>query len=159
MVTFSFVVDDFGVKYIGKQYSYHLIVSIRKCYPVDADWNIGLYCGIKIDWKFDQPRSVDLSMPKYLPNALHEFQHPYPKIPQHVPHKWEHLNYGAKQSSKEESSLEVLIEQRRKLIQKVVVKFLYYGRTVNTTLLVVLGSILSEKSKGTTQTEAVVHQF
>ena len=29
-VTFSLVVDDFGVKYIGKQHAYHLIESIRK---------------------------------------------------------------------------------------------------------------------------------
>ena len=64
-----------------------------------------------------------------------------------------------KKRSKEESSLDILTEQRRKLIQKVVGKCLYYGRTVNTKLLVVLGSIIVEKSKGTTQTEAAIHQF
>ena len=54
-------------------------------------------------------------MPNYVPNALHEFQHPYTKRPQHAPHKWERPNYEAKkQWSKEEGSLEILPEQRRK---------------------------------------------
>ena len=35
-------------------------------------------------------------MTEYVPNALHEFQHPYPRRPQHAPHKWKRLNYGAK---------------------------------------------------------------
>ena len=37
-VIFSLVVDGFGVKYIARQHSYHIIESIRKYYPVDFDW-------------------------------------------------------------------------------------------------------------------------
>ena len=68
-------------------------------------------------------------MPKYVPNTLYEFQHPYTKIPQHAPHKYERPNYASKtQWAKDESSLDILPEQRRKRIQKVVGGFLYYVR-------------------------------
>ena len=83
-VIFWLVVDDFWVKYIGKLNAYHLIESIRKKYPVDVDCTSGLHCVIKLDWKYEQKQSVDLSMPKYVPNNLNEFQHPYPKRPQHA---------------------------------------------------------------------------
>ena len=65
----------------------------------------------------------------------------------------------SKKRAKEESSLEILPEHRRKRIKKMVGKFLYYGRAVDTRLLVALGSIKLEQAKGTTQTEDVVHQF
>ena len=48
-VTFSLVVDDFGVKYIGKQYVDYPIEYIRKYFSVDVDWESGLYCDIKLD--------------------------------------------------------------------------------------------------------------
>ena len=41
-VTFSLVVADFGVEYIGKQHEDHLIQSIRKCYSMDIDCTRGI---------------------------------------------------------------------------------------------------------------------
>ena len=85
-------------------------------------------------------------MPKYVPNALHEFQPPYPRIPQHVPHKLERSNYEAKtQCDKRGISLEILPEHRVRKIQEVVVKFIYYNRAVNPSLLVAFGSIAADK--------------
>ena len=78
----SLVVDYFGIKYIGKQNSDHIIESIIKYYPVNVDCTGGLYCIIKLECTYYPTRSIDLSIPKYAPNELHEFQHPYPKRPQ-----------------------------------------------------------------------------
>jgi hypothetical protein len=33
-------------------------------------------------------KHVDLSMPGYIKDALHKFQHPLPKRPQYAPHNW-----------------------------------------------------------------------
>ena len=55
---------------------------------MDVDWAGGLYYGTKIDWKYDQTRNIDLSMPKYVPSAPHELQHPKRRRPQHAPHRW-----------------------------------------------------------------------
>ena len=86
-LSFSLVVDDFGVKYIGKKHADNLIEPIRKYISVDVDCTGGLYCGIKLEWNYYQKKSVDLSISKFFPNNLHEFQQPHPKIPQHAPHK------------------------------------------------------------------------
>ena len=60
----------------------HIIEFIMKYYPVDADCIGGLYCIIKLDWTSYQMGCIDLFMPKYTPNGLHEFHHPYTKRPQ-----------------------------------------------------------------------------
>ena len=45
---FSLIVDDFGVKYVGKQETEHLITCIPKYYPVSVDWTGGLCCGVSL---------------------------------------------------------------------------------------------------------------
>ena len=61
-VQFSLVVDDFGVKYVGKKHADHLLEAIQKHYTCAVDWTGDLYCGIKLDWNYDGPeRYVDLS--------------------------------------------------------------------------------------------------
>ena len=73
--------------------SYHRIH--QKHYPMDVDCTGGLNCSIKIDWQYNQPINVHLSIPNYNPNASHEFQHQKPKHHQHSPHQWERPKYGA----------------------------------------------------------------
>ena len=86
-----------------------------KYYPVDVDWNKGLYCGIKVDWDYYHTRSVDLSMPKYFPTSLHEFQHPYPKKTPTCTTKLGTPKLRSKNTmGKEDSLFEILPEQRGK---------------------------------------------
>ena len=62
-VQFSLVVDDFGVKYVGKENADPLIKTLRKHYDsITEDWDGNLYCGIKLDWDYVN-RSLDISMP------------------------------------------------------------------------------------------------
>ncbi|MCP4749222.1 MAG: hypothetical protein GY874_24265, partial [Desulfobacteraceae bacterium] len=50
-IQFSLVVDDFGVKYVGKEHTDHLIATLRKHYAsVTEDWEGKLYVGITLDW-------------------------------------------------------------------------------------------------------------
>ena len=92
-IIFSLVVDDFGVKYIGKENADRLIQSLQKLYTISIDWTGSLFCGLTIDWDY-AARTCDISMPKYLQTALHKFQHPAPKRPQHALHSWEKPTYG-----------------------------------------------------------------
>ena len=49
------VVDDFGVKYIGKENAEHLIKAIKKAgYEVSIDWEGSLYCGITLNWNYKE---------------------------------------------------------------------------------------------------------
>ena len=84
-VTFSLVVDDLGVKYVGKRYADHLCDSIREHYSITENWAGELYCGITLKWDYIN-RTVDLSMPGSVAATLHKFQHPTPLRAQHAPH-------------------------------------------------------------------------
>jgi hypothetical protein len=72
-ILFSLVVDDFGVKYVGKQHVDHLNAAIEQHYEYTKDWQGQLYCGITIKWNYAQG-VVDLSMPGYIKAALHKFK-------------------------------------------------------------------------------------
>jgi hypothetical protein len=51
-IMFSLVVDNFGVKYVGKEHVDHLIVSVKKHYAFSKGWHGKLYCGIHIQWDY-----------------------------------------------------------------------------------------------------------
>ena len=53
-IIFSLVVDDFGVKYIGKQHADHLIITIQDNYQVSTDREGKQYCGISIKWNYQK---------------------------------------------------------------------------------------------------------
>jgi hypothetical protein len=79
------VVDDFGVKYVGKEHTEHLIKALQETYEKSIDWSGSLYCGITLEWDYVK-RTVDMSMPGYVEAALHRFQHSPPTQPQHSPY-------------------------------------------------------------------------
>ena len=85
------MVDDFGVKYVGKQHAEHLINTIQEHYQVSTYWEVKLYCGINIKWN-DKKQVVDLSMPGYIQVALNRFQQSPPTRKEHAPHSWEQRN-------------------------------------------------------------------
>ncbi len=49
-ISFTLVVDDFGVKYVNQDDVKHLIDSIKKTYTLTEDWTGNLYCGITLEW-------------------------------------------------------------------------------------------------------------
>jgi hypothetical protein len=43
-------VDDFGVKYVGREHAKHLMAALKEDYEaVSVDWEGKLYCGITLD--------------------------------------------------------------------------------------------------------------
>jgi hypothetical protein len=42
-------VDDFGIKYIGKEHIMHLIKVLKEHYEVEEDWEGKQYLGITLD--------------------------------------------------------------------------------------------------------------
>jgi hypothetical protein len=61
-ISFSLVVDDFGVKYVGCEHAEHLMACIKKNYNISSDWKGSAYCGLILDWDYKN-RTVDLSLP------------------------------------------------------------------------------------------------
>ena len=52
-ISFSLVVDDFGVKYVGKENAQNLINTLKQWYQLAEDWEGKMYCGINLDWNYD----------------------------------------------------------------------------------------------------------
>ena len=51
-ITFTLCVDDFGVKYVGKQHAYHLIAILEEHYTISQEWNGARYLGMDINWDY-----------------------------------------------------------------------------------------------------------
>jgi hypothetical protein len=157
-VTFSLVVDDFGVKYVGAEHAEHLMSTLRSLYTITTDWTGTLYCGLTLKWDYDVG-TVDLSMPGYIAKALHNFKSPPPTRPQHSPHVWAKPNYGAKtQFTEDEDTSAPLDDAGRKHLQKAIGTLLYYARAIDNTLLVALGTLSSAQAKGTQATTQALTQ-
>jgi hypothetical protein len=73
-ITFTLVVDDFGVKYVGKEHPDHLIACIKEKYKLTEDWTGDLYCGIKLEWDYID-RTLFIAMPGYIKRQLLKYKH------------------------------------------------------------------------------------
>ena len=63
-IAFPLVVDDFGIKYVGKEHADHLIAALKQDYELDEDWDGTKYCGILLNWDYEN-RDIHLSMSGY----------------------------------------------------------------------------------------------
>ena len=92
-ISFTLVVDDFGVKYEGQEHAQHLVDTLKKYYRLAEDWKGDLYCGITLDWDYHN-RTLDISLPGYIDNVLQRFEHKTPTKPQHCPFQPSPRKYG-----------------------------------------------------------------
>ena len=70
-ISFTLVVNNFGVKYVPQEDVDHLITSIKRTYSLTEDWTGNLYCGITLEWDYIN-RTVDILMPGYIKKKLQE---------------------------------------------------------------------------------------
>ena len=143
-ICFSLVVDDFGVKNIGKDTADHLIQALKNLYNISIDWTGYLYCVLTMNWDYDK-RICDISMPTYIKEALHKFQHPAPSCPQDTPHAWNQPVYGAAvQYTDQPDDFPLLPPNSINLVQQIIGTLLYYTIDVDPTMLVTIGAIASQ---------------
>jgi hypothetical protein len=91
----TLVVDDFGVKYVGKEDADHLYRVLTEHYEASTGWDGNLYSDVTLKWDY-QARTVDLSLPGYMAAALHKFQHASPQQPCHALSSYNKPQYGVK---------------------------------------------------------------
>ncbi len=126
-ITFTLVVDDFGVKYVNKDNADHLIASIKKDYLLTKDWLGNLYCGIQLNGDY-AGRTVDISMPGYIKKKLQEYGHIIPRKIQGCPYSPEPKKNGAEaQASFPQDNTPKLDKKGIKRVQKIVGSILYYA--------------------------------
>jgi hypothetical protein len=148
-ITFCFVVDDFGIKYTNRCHAEHLRTALQALYVVTTDWAGSLYLAMTIDWDYHN-HTVDIFMPGYGTKALDRFQHNACGRTQHSPHAWTKPQYGSHpQLTPAPDDTDLLPPSTLTRIQEIVGTLLFYGRAIDSTMLVALGTIASQQSKGT----------
>ncbi len=157
LITFSLVVDNFGVKYVGKEHADHLISCLKKDYKLTKDWAGDLYCEISLKWDYVR-RWLDISMPEYIKKQLLKYKH-IMRLVQHCPYLPGPKRYGADaQSPLPQNISQKLTDNKIKKVQKIVRSILYYARAVDMTVLMALSLIASEQTKGTERTLEKAYQ-
>ena len=146
------VVNDFGVKYVGKEPVDHLIKYIKEKYELTEDWLGDLYCGIKLHWDYNV-RTVNISMPGYIKKLLQKYKHKMSTEPQHCPYTPAPKLYGTEAQAPLPVDISPrLSDEEIKEIQRIIGSVLYYARAVNIMVLMALSSITSKQSQDTTNT-------
>jgi hypothetical protein len=86
-ISFTLVVDDFAVKYVGKQHAEHLRDALLRTYEQTTDWTATVYSRMTLKWDYKN-KTCDISMPGYVSNVLSKFQHDTTNHPQHTPSRY-----------------------------------------------------------------------
>jgi hypothetical protein len=158
-VWFSLVVNNFGVKYIGKEHTQHLLQMVQKYYKCLFELEGERHCRLTIKWDYPG-KKVHIAMPFYLENALKQFQHPPPIMPPDQPHPHAKTQYGAKvQHAKPHDNTPPLDKAGKKFIQEVTGVFLYLARAVDSTILTPLSALASKQVAPTENTMQDCLQF
>jgi hypothetical protein len=93
-VTFSLVIDDFGVKCFDHKHAKHPINTLQELSKITIQWEGELYCGIPLKWDYINCTINIMYLLDCIKKALHQFQVPTPSRAHHSPHAWNCPNYG-----------------------------------------------------------------
>jgi hypothetical protein len=155
-ISFTLVVDNFGVKYINKEDVEHLASILKQDYKINIDWEGTQYLDLTLDLDY-ATHKVNLSMPGYIEKNLVCFGPVLPTKPQMQPHPHRIPTYGATvQYSKAIDTSPMATKNEKKYIRQVIGILLYFGRAVDSTILVGLSSLAAAQAKPTKQTLSLV---
>ena len=127
-ITFTLVVDEFGIKFEGDNHANHLVSTLKKYYDITVEWKWELFVGIKLEWDYDKC-TLDTQIPNFVSKDLHKYQHAEPKIPHHTPAKALPIQYGAKIQVEEKDTSPPISPARIKRIQDVLGTLAWYVNT------------------------------
>ena len=150
--------DDFGVKYIGEDDKNHLIKALQETYEITIDEQGKVFCGIHLNWDYKN-KTVDLSMPGYVNNALEKLNHPAPARKQHAPSAYIPPQYGKQPQQPSIQQEHTLTEQQQKRLQTVCGLFLYYARAVDGTMQHALNDLAIQITRGNDATLKAMNHF
>ena len=153
-VTFTLVVDDFGIKYTNDADADHLMTVLRKLYVMTEDRDTTQkYVGITITHD-RKARTITLSMPGYVQKALVRFSK------QNITGANSPLIYippvigpGPQMTPEDNpADLEPVDAKTKTYVQEVTGVFLFYSRAVDPTMLTAVNKISMQQSQPTAAT-------
>jgi hypothetical protein len=144
----TLVVDNFAVKYVGKENAHHLYNALLRSYEITTDWGGTIYSGMTLKWDYRKV-TCNISMPGCVANVINKFQHDNPRHPQHTPSKYVTPVYGAKSQYATRDETSLVSGKQCTNIQKITGSVLYYAREVDPTVCVPINDITMEQTKAT----------
>ena len=146
-ISFTLVVDDFGIKFTNEQDCDYLIKIMREKYKFKVDYEAKQYIGIHLKWDYVK-REVVCSMEGYITKALKELEHIFPKKHYYRPSNTRPPTYGFKIQYVKEDLSKPQTPSQFKEVERIVGKFLYYARAIDNTMAHMMNHIGSQKNKG-----------
>ena len=146
-ITFTLVVDDFGVKIPNKAAAEHLINVLEKEYKLHKDWKGAKYLGFDINIKPGYAAILD--MPNYVPKMLEQFFPGQTLKGKLSPAVYTAPTYGAKQQYATTDDTATLSPEDTKRVQEIVGSALYYARAIDCTMLPATTHASSRQAKPT----------
>jgi hypothetical protein len=146
-VSFTLVVDDFGVAYKTREDAEHLATTLRKLYSITTDWSGTKYVGLSLE--FDRAaRTVTVSVPGYVSRALTRFGVTKLPHPTNTPLPFFPPTYGSgvQLAAPEDASAPLSLADATRL-REIIGVFLFYAVSVDCTMLVALGRLASAQAK------------
>jgi len=156
-VTFTLVVDDFGVKFANKKAAQHLIDCLTLRYPLTVNWNATKYLGLTL--RFDKvKRLVGLSIPGYINKLLQRFPPPN-TAGANSPAIYIPPTYGSKVQVPLVDSSPPLSASEITEIQAICGALLYYCIAVDPTGYPAVTALASEQSHATVNTRLAANRL
>ena len=123
-IQFFLLVDNFGIKYIGKEHALHLLKNLEQNYDISIDWKGTKFAGIDLACDYNirlANQTCRISMDGFITIVFLKYGHPCPRKLQLSPHKHGEVIYGAKeQLTPEYDTIPPLDNQGTKRVQGIV---------------------------------------
>jgi hypothetical protein len=151
-ISFTLIVDDFGILTVGDEHAEHLLSALRELYTITVDYAGSKYIGFQLAWDYTEgQRSVRLSIPDYVKKALARFDVVLAAQPTHAPNLYTAPVYGSKlpQMTTVPDQSPPLSPSDIKRLQQIVGVFLYYASAIDCTMKVAISQIASAQAHAT----------
>ena len=149
---FCLCVDDFGIKFFNESDKQHLCEALKDKYEITTDLSGKNFCGLTLNWNYSHGY-VDVSMPNFVKKTLEKLNFTLTTKKQYAPHKWTVPVYGKNRQFAKPNDTSAPLDKTGKIsVQSVVGSFLYYGQTIDNTILPALNEISFMKASPTEKT-------
>ena len=157
-MSFTLVVDDFGVKYTDITDFLFLQSVLKEKYDIHVDLSGTKYIGVRLDWDY-LANTVTPSMPTYVASGIARFCPDGPPPPAKTPGIYVPPTFGAPNLDAKIDTTPLATLTEKQFIQEVVGYFLYYARIIDHRMLPSLTFIAKKQAAPTQATLAATHHF
>jgi hypothetical protein len=151
-------VDDFAVKYVGKENAHHFRNYLLHSYEITTDWGGTVYSCMTLTLDC-QKQTCNIYIPGYVASAINKFQHVNPRNTQHTPSKYVTPVYEAKTQYATRDETPLLSAKQCTNIQNITGSVLCYDRAVYPSVLMSLNDIATKQTKATEKTHSAAHNL